>query len=367
VNPSDIGGRYSALSFFGIVPAALMGADLGRLLDGVRALAQACGPDVPPARSPALRLAATLGEACLAGRDKVTLVTSPGLGDLGAWVEQLVAESTGKEGTGLFPVDEEPLGPPEVYGDDRLFVYTRLAGAADARQDDALAALEQAGFPVERLEVGDAYELGGLFLLWEIAVAVAGSVLGIDAFDQPNVQESKDNTKRVLAQIEAGAEPAVPAPAGERVAIALGDDLLEAALWDLLGGAEPPTYVALQAWVTPGAEARAELLAMRALLRDRLHVATSDGFGPRFLHSTGQYHKGGPDLGVFLQLVSGGGPELPVPGQPYTFAVLKHAQALGDLQALVDHGRRVLRVDLGDDPVAGLGAFRRRLEAVLAG
>ena len=368
VNPSDIGGRYSALSFFGVVPAALMGVDLKRLLDGVRAMARACGPDVAPAESPALRLAAALAEGGLAGRDKVTLVTSPGLGDLGAWVEQLVAESTGKEGTGLFPVDAELLGPPQAYGDDRLFVHTRLAGAADPAQDAALAALEDAGFPVERIEVGDVYGLGGLFLLWEIAVAVAGSVLGIDAFDQPNVQESKDNTKRVLAEIAAGAEPAVPAAtAGGRVAIALGDDLLEAALWDLLGDAAPPAYVALQAWVTPGAEARAELLRMRALLRDRLHVATSDGFGPRFLHSTGQYHKGGPAHGVFLQLVSSGGPELPVPGQEYTFGVLKHAQALGDLQALVDHGGRVLRVDLGGDPVEGLAAFRRRLETVLAG
>ena len=367
VNPSDIGGRYSALSFFGIVPAAFMGVDLERLLDGVRDVARACGPDVPPAESPALRLAAALAEGGLSGRDKVTLVTSPGLGDLGAWVEQLVAESTGKEGTGLFPVDGEPLAGPEAYGDDRLFVHTRLAGAADEAQDAALAALRDAGYPVEVVEAADVYELGGLFLLWEIAVAVAGSLLGIDAFDQPNVQESKDNTKRVLAGIAAGEEPAVPAPAGERVAVALGDDLLEAALWDLLKDVAPPAYVALQAWVTPGAEARAELLRMRTLLRDRFRVATSDGFGPRFLHSTGQYHKGGPGHGVFLQLVSGGGPELPVPGQPYTFGVLKHAQALGDLQALVDHGCRVLRVDLGEDPVEGLAAFRRRLETVLAG
>ena len=368
VNPSDIGGRYSALSFFGVVPAALMGVDLERLLDGVRDMARACGPDVPPAESPALRLAAALAEGGLSGRDKVTLVTSPGLGDLGAWVEQLVAESTGKEGLGLFPVDGEPLGSPQVYGDDRLFVHTRLGGAADEAQDAALDALLAVGFPVERIEVRDTYDLGGLFLLWEVAVAVAGSVLGIDAFDQPNVQESKDNTKRVLAEIAAGAGPGVPAgSAGERVAIALGDDLLEAALWDLLQDAAPPAYVALQAWVTPGAEARAELGAMRSLLRDRFRVATSDGFGPRFLHSTGQYHKGGPRNGVFLQLVSEGGPEVPVPGQTYTFGVLKQAQALGDLQALVDHRCRVLRVDLGDDPVDGLAAFRRRLETVLAG
>ncbi len=366
VNPSDIGGRYSALSFFGIVPAALMGVDLERLLDGVRSMARACGPDVPPAGSPALRLAAILGEASLAGRDKVTLATSPAVGDLGAWVEQLVAESTGKEGVGLFPVDGEPLGPAEAYGDDRLFVYTRLPGAVDADQEEAVAALEDAGFPVERIDCRDVYGLGGLFLLWEIAVALAGSILGIDAFDQPNVQESKDNTKRVLAEIAAGAEPAPPTgERGQLVACALGDELLEPALRDLLAGAAPPAYVALQAWVTPGAEARLELRSMREALRDRFRVATSDGFGPRFLHSTGQYHKGGPAHGVFLQLVSSGGPELPVPGQSYTFGALKHAQALGDLQALVAHGCRVLRVDLGDDPVEGLRAFRMRLETVL--
>jgi glucose-6-phosphate isomerase len=366
VNPSDIGGRYSALSFFGMVPAALMGVDLERLLDGVRDAARASGPDVPPAESPALRLAATLGEACIAGRDKLTLVTSPAIAGLGAWVEQLVAESTGKEGRGLFPVDAEPLGPVSAYGDDRVFVYTRLAGAVDERQEEALAALEDAGSPVERIEVRDVYELGGLFLLWEIAVAVAGSILGIDAFDQPNVQESKDNTKRVLAQIAAGDEPPLPAgKRGGRIAYALGDDLLEPALWDLLGGAAPPVYVAVQAWVTPGEQALVELRGMREALRDRLHVATSDGFGPRFLHSTGQYHKGGPAQGIFLQLVGSGGPDLPVPGTSYSFAVLKHAQALGDLQALVAHGGRVLRVELGDDPVEGLRAFRRRLETVL--
>jgi glucose-6-phosphate isomerase len=368
VNPGDIGGRYSALSFFGIVPAALMGVDLERLLDGVRAMARACGPDVPPAESPALRLGAVLGEAALAGRDKVTLVASPAIGNVGSWVEQLVAESTGKEGKGLFPVDVEPLGPPQVYGDDRLFVSMRLADGDEAGQDEALAVLEQAGFPVVRLEVKDVYEMGGLFLLWELAVVVAGSILGIDAFDQPNVQESKDNTRRVLAEIAEGKEPAVPAGAGgAEVAFAVGDDLLEPALWDLLHGVAPPAYVALQAWVTPGHEAWVELQAVREVLRDRLHVATSEGFGPRFLHSTGQYHKGGPAHGVFLQLVSTGGPDLPVPGQSYSFRVLKHAQALGDLQALVGHGGRVLRVDLGEDPITGLREFRKRAEAVLRG
>jgi glucose-6-phosphate isomerase len=370
VNPGDIGGRYSALSFFGMVPAALMGVDLERFLDGVRAVAVACGPDVAPGDSPALRLGAALGEAALAGRDKATIVASPGVGNFGSWIEQLVAESTGKEGLGIFPVDTEPLGPPGVYGDDRIFVYLRLTRDADAGQDQAVQALEEAGFPVVRLEMDDVYGMGGQFLLWEIAVAVAGGIIGIDPFDQPNVQESKDNTRRVLAEIEERGEAATPAGAGaggEAVAFALGDDRLDQALRGLLAGLAPPAYVALQAWVTPGDDARAELQAMRRALRDTCHVATSEGFGPRFLHSTGQYHKGGPGHGVFLQLVSDGGPDLPVPGQPYSFGVLKHAQAVGDLEALFAHGGRVLRVELGDDVVGGLRAFRELLDAILTG
>jgi hypothetical protein len=368
VNPSDIGGRYSALSFFGLVPAALFGADLSTLLDRARMLAEHCGPDVEATGNEALALGAMLGELALAGRDKLTIVASPGVGTFGAWIEQLVAESTGKEGKGIFPVDLEPLGPPQAYGADRAFVYLRLEDAAAAAQDEAVAALEAAGFPVVRLALDDVYDLGAQFLLWELAVAVAGVVLDIDPFDQPNVQESKDNTRRVLAELEERGGVALPVGGGgEAVAYAVGDDGLQPALRALLAGLESPHYVALQAWLTPSDEAAAELQAMRVLVRDARRVATSVGFGPRFLHSTGQYHKGGPANGVFLQLFAGGGPDLPIPGRDHSFALLKEAQALGDLEALLTHGGRVLRVDVGGDVLAGLRSFHGLLARTLAG
>jgi hypothetical protein len=367
LNASDIGGRYSALSYFGAVPAALVGIDLEKLLSRALVMADACSSEVDAEDNEGMVFGASLGELALAGRDKLTVVASPGIGTFGAWAEQLVAESTGKEGRGIFPVDAEPLGPPEVYGDDRAFVYLRLLQDFDAEQDRAMETLEDAGFPVIRQTLDDLYDMGAQFLLWEIGVALAGAVLDIDPFDQPNVQESKDNTRRVLALLEEGGEPTLPTGAGgEGVAFALGDDGLEAALRDLVAPLAPPAYVALQAWVTPGERARAELRAMRRFLRDARRVATSDGFGPRFLHSTGQYHKGGPAHGAFVQLVSDGGPELPVPGQPYSFGRLKRAQALGDLQALLAHGGRVLRVDLGADAATGLIAFRELLQRVLA-
>ncbi len=359
VNPDDIGGRFSALSFFGLVPAALIGADLVGLLDRADAMAARCAADVPADENPALIMGAWVAEAVAAGRDKLTLVASPGIAALGAWAEQLVAESTGKEGTGVFPVDGEPLGPAAAYGDDRAVVYLRLADGADPAQDAGVAALEAAGVPVLRRELRDVLDVGGEFLLWELVVAVCGHALGIDPFDQPNVQESKDNTKRVLA--------ATAAPVGEAVAFALGDDGLETALAALTRDLAPPAYVALHAWLTPGDEARRELATLRALLRDERRVATSAGFGPRFLHSTGQYHKGGPARGVFVQLVSEGGPELPVPGRDFTFRGLKEAQALGDLEALLAHGGRVLRIDLGEDAGAGLRGFGELLRRVLAG
>ena len=367
INPDDIGGRYSALSFFGLVPAALFGADLDKLLTRAVLVSDSCGPEVDLEDNAGLVFGASLGELALAGRDKLTIVASPGIGTFGSWAEQLVAESTGKEGRGVFPVDVEPLGPPEVYGDDRAFVYVRLLQGFDAEQDRAMDALEAAGFPVIRLTLDDVYDIGAQFMLWEVGVAVAGATMGIDPFDQPNVQESKDNTRRVLGAMEQGGDVALPLGAdGQAVAFALGDDGLESALRDLLAPLAPPAYVALQAWLTPGNDAWGELQEMRRLLRDARRVATSEGFGPRFLHSTGQYHKGGPAHGTFLQLVSDAGPELQVPDQPYSFGGLKRAQALGDLQAMIAHGGRVLRVDVGDDPVSGLRAFRELLERVLA-
>ena len=356
VNPGDIGGRYSALSFFGMVPAALMGVDLERLLDGVHAMAVACGPDVPVEQNPALQLGAAIGALAQRGRDKLTLVFDPPLAPLGAWVEQLVAESTGKEGTGILPVDLEPLGPAGDYGADRVFVAQRLAGAADAGAAGALAALRDAGQPVLEHEIADVHDLGGELLRWEIAVAAAGHVLGIDAFDQPNVQESKDITRELLGEYAASGElPAEPpADDGRRFVYPVGDEGLPAALRDFFAQAAPGDYVAVQAYVAPGHAAWDQLQAVRLQLRDGLRVATTLGYGPRYLHSTGQFHKGGPNTGLFLQLLGHDPDDLAIPGQPYSFGVLKRAQARGDLTALRAHGCRALRVCLGDDVPAGL-------------
>jgi len=366
VNPGDIGGRYSALSFFGMVPAALIGVDLERLLDGVRAMAVACGPDVPAEQNPALRLGAAIGELALRGRDKLTLVFEPPLAPLGAWVEQLVAESTGKEGTGILPVDLEELGPAGAYGDDRVFAAVRLAGAADAGVGGALEALRDAGHPVLEHEMVDVLDLGGEFLRWEIAVAAAGHVLGIDAFDQPNVQESKDVTKRLLAAYaESGELPAEPpADDGRRVVYPVGDEGLPAALREFCGQAAAGDYVALQAYVAPGQAVWDQLQAVRLQLRDGLRVATTLGYGPRYLHSTGQLHKGGPNRGLFLQLLGHDRDDIAIPGQPYSFGVLKRAQARGDLTALRAHGCRAMRVCLGDDVPAGLARLAELVAAI---
>jgi glucose-6-phosphate isomerase len=364
VNPSDIGGRYSALSFFGMVPAALIGADLERLLDGVRSAAIECGPDVPAGENPAVRLGAVLGEAALAGRDKLTIVTEPQLRPLGAWIEQLIAESTGKEGRGILPVDLEQLGDASVYGADRVFAEIGLAEVAATGLARQLMDLAEAGQPVIGRELDGDYELGGEFLRWEIAVATAGRVLAIDPFDQPNVQESKDNTRRLLAGYIASGELLEDLPEGEgRLAYPVHDDDLPAALAAFLAQAQPGDYVALQAYVAPGEAVWEHLQALRLQLRDQLHLATTLGYGPRFLHSTGQLHKGGPNKGLFLQLVGHDPQDVDIPGQPYSFSVLKRAQARGDLGALRAHGCRALRVCLGDDVVAGV----KRLGALTAG
>ncbi len=364
VNPGDIGGRYSALSFFGIVPAALIGVDLERLLDGVRAMAVECGPDVGASENPALRLGAMLGEAALAGRDKLTIVAERPLRALGAWVEQLVAESTGKEGKGILPVDLEPLGDPAVYGGDRVFALVGLESVAATGTAEDLLALAKTGHPVTSHELTDAYGLGGEFLRWEIAVATAGRVLGIDPFDQPNVQESKDNTKRLLAGYIASGELLEDLPEGEgRLAFPVHDDDLPGALKEFFAQARPGDYVAFQAYVAPGHLVWDDLQAVRLDVRDRLKLATTLGYGPRFLHSTGQLHKGGPNTGLFLQLVAHDERDVDIPGQPFSFSVLKRAQARGDLGALRAHGCRALRVDLGDDVPAGVG----RLGALVAG
>lgn len=362
INPSDIGGRYSALSFFGLVPAALLGIDLERLLDGVNAVAAACGAGVPAAVNPALRLGAALGEFAVHGRDKLTLVCDPAVAPLGAWIEQLVAESTGKEGVGILPVDLEPLGPPECYGGDRVFCVLRLAGGASVGAS-RLAALASAGHPVLEHELADAYAIGGEMLRWELATAAAAIVLGIDPFDQPNVQESKDATKRLLTAF--AADGVLPEDGGARPGLTIGDEGLDQALRAFFAQARPGDYVALQAYVTPGRAVWDQLQDVRLRLRDGLGLATTLGFGPRYLHSTGQYHKGGPNRGLFLQLVGHDSKDVAIPGQPYGFSVLKRAQARGDLAALRAHDCRALRVCLGDDVPASLARLAELVTAAV--
>jgi glucose-6-phosphate isomerase len=363
LNDPNIGGRYSALSYFGLVPAALVGVDVPNLLG--RAMVATCGGEscVAPEENLGARLGAILGELAKAGRDKATFVLSPAIASFGDWVEQLIAESTGKERKGIVPVVREPLGPPEVYGADRLFVHLRLPG--DETHDAALAALEAASHPVVRLNLQDRYDLGRQFFLWEIATAVAGHRLGINPFDQPNVEAAKVLARRMVAEYaEKGTLPAgEPAPL---TAEALHDFLAQAQPGDPSTGSGR-SYIALQAYVQPTAEAAAALAALRVGLRDRFQLATTVGYGPRFLHSTGQLHKGDAGRGMFIQLTADGPRDVPIPdeagtpGSSITFGVLKLAQALGDRQALLDAGRRVIRFHLGEDVVGGL---RHLLKAV---
>ncbi|HZQ50227.1 MAG TPA: bifunctional transaldolase/phosoglucose isomerase [Candidatus Dormibacteraeota bacterium] len=353
-NPPDIGGRYSALSYFGLVPAALIGVDVAELLERAIEMAHSSADSVEVNKNPGVWLGAVMGELALAGRNKCTLICSPKVRTFGYWVEQLIAESTGKQGTGIVPVEGEPLGKPAVYGDDRLFVYIRMDGEPTNR---AVTALEKAGQPVVTLTLRDKLDLGGEFLRWEIATAIAGSILKIDAFDQPNVQESKDNTKKVLAQFKSRGK----LPSAESVPAARS----KTAIRELLDRAKKGAYFAIMAYTTrtPGSEAAIE--AIRAAVRDKTQIATTSGYGPRFLHSTGQLHKGGPKTGLFLQIVQDDAKDLPIPGQPYTFSVLKQAQSLGDLQSLSSRRLPVVRVTLGRDAAAGWKALAAAVKSAV--
>lgn len=328
LNPSDIGGRYSALSYFGLVPAALIGIDVGVLLHRAHRMAEACAAFVPARHNPAAWLGAILGEAALAGRNKATFVLPRALGSFGLWVEQLIAESTGKEGKGILPVAGEPLGQPEVYGRDRVFIALTLKGESDPESTARLEALTAAGHPVVRLLLEDTWDLGQEFFRWEFATAVAGAILRINAFDQPNVAESKQNTKEVLAQRQ---PPATPASAAD--------------IDRVLAAIKPGDYLAMMAYLPPTSHNDRRLAAVREKLRDRLKVATTLGYGPRFLHSTGQLHKGGPPVGHFLQITERVAQDVPIPGLPYSFGQLEAAQAEGDLRALRGRGRPALRID----------------------
>jgi transaldolase / glucose-6-phosphate isomerase len=376
----SIGGRYSALSDFGMVPAAAMGLDVGRFLERAQAMARSCAAGVPTADNPGVALGVVLGTLGARGRDKVTLVTSPSIAGLGGWIEQLLAESTGKLGRGLIPVDGERIGVPSVYGDDRLFVYVRLTADADMAQGAAVDALEDAGQPVVRIAVGDRYDLGSEFFRWEIATAVAGAILGVNPFDQPDVEASKIATRRLTDEFESRGSLPAETPFLEADGLKFFADQKNGAALDQAAGAgggaaclaahlarlSAGDYFGLLAYVARDARYDARLQAIRHVVRDRRRVATCVGYGPRFLHSTGQAYKGGPNTGVFLQVTCDDAKDLPVPGQRYTFGVVKAAQARGDFEVLSARRRRLLRVHLGADVAAGLDALAELVEQGLS-
>jgi transaldolase/glucose-6-phosphate isomerase len=350
LNPASIGGRYSALSFFGLVPAALMGIDIKVLLDRANAMVEACGNAVDSRDNAAVRLGGALAGLAKAGRDKVTLVLSRKIRGLGPWIEQLLAESLGKDGRGIVPVDDEPLGPPAVYGEDRVFVAITLEG--DGSSEAALNALENAGHPVIRIALREPLEVGAEFFRWELATAAAGVALGVNPFDEPDVARAQDNTAALLASWKKSKRlPEWPADAEENGLVLMTHTGKRSAgfgqgLQAFLGEAVAGDYVAILAYLTPTADTWSRLQELRTLLRDRLKLATTVGFGPRYLHSTGQLHKGGRPNGIFIQLTGEDKDDMAIPGAGYGFSTLKAAQALGDLQTLRDAGRRIVRVHL---------------------
>ena len=376
---SSIGGRYSALSHFGMVPAAAIGVDTKKFLDRAQEIVRACGPSAPVGENPGAVLGIILGMAARSRRDKVTIITSPDLSDLGAWLEQLLAESTGKVGKGIIPVDREELAAPEVYGNDRVFAYIHTQHATEVAQDAKVKALEEAGQAVLRISMADSYDLGAEFFRWEIATAVAGSIIGINAFNQPDVEASKIATRNLTSAYEkTGSLPAekpvvedggVKLFTDENNAAALGqaagrDKSLAGYLKAHLGRLGAGDYFAMLGFIQMNAEHQRKLQAIRHAVRDKKHVATCLGFGPRFLHSTGQAYKGGPNSGVFLQMTCDDTLEVPVPQQKYTFGVVKAAQARGDFQVLAERGRRALRVHLHDVD-AGLVRLTAAVEEAL--
>ncbi len=377
----SIGGRYSALSNFGMVPAAVIGIDTKKFLDRSQEMVRACGASIPVESNTGAVLGIILGTAAVNGRDKVTIVTSSDISDLGAWLEQLLAESTGKIGKGIIPVDREELGAPEVYGNDRVFAYIHTESASDAKTDARLTALEKAGHPVVRIAMADIYDLGAEFFRWEIATAVAGSIIGINAFNQPDVEASKIVTKKLTSQYEETGSLPPEKPVLEDGGIKLftddknaaalakaagGDKSLAGYLKAHLGRIGAGDYFAVLGYIQMNQDHEERLQAIRLAVRNKKHVATCLGFGPRFLHSTGQAYKGGPNSGVFLQITCDDALDLPVPGQKYTFGVVKAAQARGDFQVLAERGRRALRVHLGSDVDAGLAKLRAAVEKAVA-
>jgi transaldolase / glucose-6-phosphate isomerase len=375
LNPPEIGGRYSALTYVGLVPGSLIGLDLDALLASAIAMLGACREPEPSA-NPGVSLGLAIGTLAKAGRDKLTFLTDDEIASFGAWAEQLIAESTGKHGVGIVPVDLEPLGEVAAYGPDRVFARVSLAGADGAARDALADALEQAGHPVIRIKLVDPMDIGAEFVRWEVATAIAGAVLGIDPFDQPNVEEAKQLTRDVLAKAERGESIADPQdPLAKAAGLTLygdaalrltsGDGDVTGELARHLARRKANAYLALQAFIAPTPTRDEAMARIRTLLRDRTGRATTAGYGPRFLHSTGQLHKGGAPIGWFLQLTSDHPEDRPIPGWAYTFGQLIDAQAAGDFAALESHDLPILRVHLGTDVDAGLAALERALTAAL--
>ena len=338
LNPSDIGGRYSVLSYFGLVPAVLTGIDITLLLDRAGRMRDGCASGVPARENPGAWLGATMGMLARQGRDKLTLVTSPSISGFGLWVEQLIAESAGKEGKGIVPVAGEPLVDAESYGDDRLFVYLRLEGDNNFDTDSAIEKIQASGQPVVRLDLRDRYDMGAEFFRWEFGTVVAGAILGINPYDQPNVQSAKDMTESVLKQYQtSGCLPQIET---------------SASLVELLAQVRPGDYLAIMAYLRQTPELDNALDSFRRKVVDRYGIATTTGYGPRYLHSTGQLHKGGPASGVFLQITASHEHGISIPGTAYTFGTLADAQALGDLEALQALGRRTARIHFGSSSEA---------------
>ncbi len=373
----SIGGRYSALSNFGMVPATIMGLDVAKFLKNTEEMVKACGASAAADSNPGVILGNILGVAANHGRDKLTIIASPGIFDLGAWLEQLIAESTGKIGKGIIPVDRERLAKPAAYGNDRVFAYLRLASKPNKAQDAAVASLEKAGHPVVRITLPNIYNLGQEFFRWEIATAVAGSIIGINAFNQPDVEASKIETKKLTSQYEATGSLPPESPFFEDLGIKLfadekntaalnGGAKLADVLKTHLARAGAGDYFAVLGYITMNSVNETTLQGIRHAVRDKKKAATVLGFGPRFLHSTGQAYKGGPNSGVFLQITCDDAKDLPVPGQKYTFGIVKAAQARGDFAVLAERGRRALRVHLGKNLKSGLAALAKAVQKALA-
>jgi transaldolase/glucose-6-phosphate isomerase len=353
LNDPDIGGRYSALSYFGLVPAALLGVDIRALLERAEVAEQACANYDHSSNNSGLWLGLALGELALHGRDKLTFAVAEPIASFGLWAEQLVAESTGKHGTGILPVAGEPLGPTDSYGHDRVFAHIQQKDAPEARFATEMAELAKAGHPVLTVDAEGAEDLGRIMFFAEFATAVSGWVLGINPFDQPNVQEAKDNTNKVLEQYKSeGRLPAV-------------EEADDAALRALLSKAEPPHYVAIMGWTQPSDKLDSAIGDLRSAIRDATKATTTFGYGPRFLHSTGQFHKGGPKTGIFLQLVHDGDEDVEVPEAGYTFGTLKNAQATGDLLTLRAHDLPAERVRLEGHPADAVARLTDKIKEML--